>query len=732
MIIKSIEAENFGKLEKLNMEFKPGINVITGDNESGKSSVTRFIRYMLYGFTSRAGDISKNDKKKYSPWSSLDIKGEMKIETEKGSFTLRREQLSKTAPFCILDESGSPVYPGLPAGDAFLGVDAETYDKTAMISAGDVFFSEPETLSGAIKNMVFSADSEIDSDSVLKKLENAKKEILGKTQKSGILYELRNEKTRLEQRKKESLEKRNELAEIKTHLDRTKKRIEENLGILDGLKKERNNLRAKYAYEKRERIEKARKSAEKAKKAYEDKNLQMSVDGFVPDRKYLSDMNDAILSLMASQDELNSARHERSHAESRTALLYGNTKQMKFNSLIEEAGKEPEELMEDVEALKNEEKSKKKTGVILACLVITLPISFIFFSKAKKARKKLDELAEKFECKNFEEFEELLSSSREAFDSVKEAKEELEEAQKTLDEKTEERKAAADKLCGMLDKTGCKTSVSDTSLIAEKAKEHIRKLSDDITELDELKKNELSESAQLEGLLESEPDMEKLEILANAYDETIPLRGQQQVEKEFDFYTRATDTLNIQKQEYEKKAAVISENTEESDELEAKFQMLKAEIEKLSKKHAALETASDAIKEAYDEMRSNVSPILTENASKLFEALTDGKYESLYVDNELKLGFLEKGSAEYRNIEYLSSGALDAAYLCLRIALSEDLYTEKPVLIFDDAFSKLDDGRLKKALEIMKVLAKDYQIIILSCLDREKNALGKAANCINM
>ena len=160
--------------------------------------------------------------------------------------------------------------------------------------------------------------------------------------------------------------------------------------------------------------------------------------------------------------------------------------------------------------------------------------------------------------------------------------------------------------------------------------------------------------------------------------------------------------------------------------------MLKAEIEKLSKKHAALETASDAIKEAYDEMRSNVSPILTENASKLFEALTDGKYESLYVDNELKLGFLEKGSAEYRNIEYLSSGALDAAYLCLRIALSEYLYTEKPVLIFDDAFSKLDDGRLKKALEIMKVLAKDYQIIILSCLDREKNALGKAANCINM
>ena len=732
MIIKSIEAENFGKLEKLNMEFKPGVNVITGDNESGKSSVTRFIRYMLYGFTSRVNDISKNDKKRYSPWSSLDIKGEMKIETEKGSFTLRREQLSKTSPFCILDGTGSPVYPGLSAGEAFLGVDAETYDKTAMISAGDVFFSEPETLSGAIKNMVFSADSEIDSDSVLKKIENVKKEILGKTQKSGTLFELRNERTLLEQRIRESAERHNELAEINTHLDRIKKKIEENLVILDKLKRESNNLKAKQAYEKRERIEKARKSAEKAKKAYGDKNLQMSVDGFVPDRRYLSDMNDAILSLLSSQDELNSARHERSLAESRTALLYRNEKQMKFNSLLEEAEIEPEDLIADVEALKKEEKSKKKTAIILACLVITLPLSFIFFSKAKKARKKLDELSEKFGCKNFDEFEELLSSSREAFDSVKEAKEALEEAQKTLDEKTEKRKDAAEKLCGMLEKTGCKTAITDTSLIAEKAKEHIRKLSEDITELDELKKKELSESAQLEGLLESEPDPEKLENLANTYDETFPLRDRQKVEMELDFYTRATDTLKVQKQDYEKKAAVISENTEKSDELQAKAAILSAGIEKLTKKHAALETASEAIKEAYDEMRSNVSPILTENASKLFEALTDGKYESLYVDSELKLGFLEKGSAEYRNIEYLSSGALDAAYLCLRIALSEYLYTEKPVLIFDDAFSKLDENRLKKALKIMTDLAEKYQIIILSCVDREKNALGKKANCISM
>jgi uncharacterized protein YhaN len=70
--------------------------------------------------------------------------------------------------------------------------------------------------------------------------------------------------------------------------------------------------------------------------------------------------------------------------------------------------------------------------------------------------------------------------------------------------------------------------------------------------------------------------------------------------------------------------------------------------------------------------------------------------------------------------------------LCLRLALCEYLYKEKPVLVFDDAFSKLDDTRLKKALGLMEKLSKEYQIIILSCVDREKEALLGKANLISM
>ena len=65
MKIRKLNVESFGKLKNKKIEPADGITVIKGENESGKSSLARFIRFMLYGFTSRNADISKNDKKKY-------------------------------------------------------------------------------------------------------------------------------------------------------------------------------------------------------------------------------------------------------------------------------------------------------------------------------------------------------------------------------------------------------------------------------------------------------------------------------------------------------------------------------------------------------------------------------------------------------------------------------------------------------------------------------------------
>ena len=97
----------------------------------------------------------------------------------------------------------------------------------------------------------------------------------------------------------------------------------------------------------------------------------------------------------------------------------------------------------------------------------------------------------------------------------------------------------------------------------------------------------------------------------------------------------------------------------------------------------------------------------------------------------MKLSFLESDTAEVRDAGFLSAGTLDAAYISLRIALCRFLYKENPTLIFDDAFANMDDERLRNALDFLVELSEDFQIVILSCHDREKNYLTGRAKIIN-
>ena len=49
MIIKNIKINNFGKLENKELQFGDNINLIYGENESGKSTLLKFISSMFYG-----------------------------------------------------------------------------------------------------------------------------------------------------------------------------------------------------------------------------------------------------------------------------------------------------------------------------------------------------------------------------------------------------------------------------------------------------------------------------------------------------------------------------------------------------------------------------------------------------------------------------------------------------------------------------------------------------------
>ncbi len=84
------------------------------------------------------------------------------------------------------------------------------------------------------------------------------------------------------------------------------------------------------------------------------------------------------------------------------------------------------------------------------------------------------------------------------------------------------------------------------------------------------------------------------------------------------------------------------------------------------------------------------------------------------MDTDFGITLMEKGKS--RSIEYLSSGWRDMVGFCLRLSLSDGLFDEqKPCLVLDDPFVYLDSERAEAARRLLNELAKDYQILYLTC-----------------
>ena len=71
MVIRRLKIKNFGKIRDKDMELSPGLNVLYGENESGKTTTHTFIRSMLFGIRRLRGKAAQNDTyTKYEPWEN--------------------------------------------------------------------------------------------------------------------------------------------------------------------------------------------------------------------------------------------------------------------------------------------------------------------------------------------------------------------------------------------------------------------------------------------------------------------------------------------------------------------------------------------------------------------------------------------------------------------------------------------------------------------------------------
>ena len=68
MKIKSLNIASFGGLKNKQIDFGDNFNIVYGNNENGKTTIMNFVKMMFYGTERGSGQISKNLRKKYTPW----------------------------------------------------------------------------------------------------------------------------------------------------------------------------------------------------------------------------------------------------------------------------------------------------------------------------------------------------------------------------------------------------------------------------------------------------------------------------------------------------------------------------------------------------------------------------------------------------------------------------------------------------------------------------------------
>ena len=78
----------------------------------------------------------------------------------------------------------------------------------------------------------------------------------------------------------------------------------------------------------------------------------------------------------------------------------------------------------------------------------------------------------------------------------------------------------------------------------------------------------------------------------------------------------------------------------------------------------------------------------------------------------------KKEKGELRDLHSLSAGYQDLIGVCMRLALVDAMYQdEKPFLILDDPFANLDQEKVEAGNELLKEVAKEYQVIYFTCHD---------------
>lgn len=182
MRLLELKIRNFGKFHNKEITLQDGIQLICGENESGKSTIHTFIKAMLFGMERGRGKAASKDTfSRYEPWENGNYyAGELRFECGGKVFCLQRnfDRYSRKASL-VCETDGEEL--SIEDGDleALLdGLTASSYENTLYI--GQLRAPTSQALAAELKNYATSyyvtGDSDIDLTAAQEALLTKKKE----------------------------------------------------------------------------------------------------------------------------------------------------------------------------------------------------------------------------------------------------------------------------------------------------------------------------------------------------------------------------------------------------------------------------------------------------------------------------------------------------------------------------------------------------------------------------
>ena len=171
---------HFGKFHHKKISFQPGINIIYGSNEAGKSTIHSFIRGMLFGIEKKRGREAKDDLyTKYQPWETPGAyQGSMEFLSGGRHLLFVRSFLAKERSFCITDlETGREVPSPDAAVEELLPFRISTYRSTISMEQLKPYTEKDfaKELQNYIANLTTTRTDEIDIVAALQLLKEKKR-----------------------------------------------------------------------------------------------------------------------------------------------------------------------------------------------------------------------------------------------------------------------------------------------------------------------------------------------------------------------------------------------------------------------------------------------------------------------------------------------------------------------------------------------------------------------------